>query len=91
VPRLVLLTMARTLLMAGAAVLLTMQTAITCGAAFARGYHYTNPYFRSDGAYVQPHDQTNPNGNPNDNWSTRVLGISLTLAIVAMLVAFAVS
>jgi hypothetical protein len=45
--------------------------AFAAGAAHAQGYHYVNPYFRSDGSYVQPHYQTNPNGNPNDNWSSR--------------------
>lgn len=39
--------------------------------ARAQGYHYNNGYFRQDGTYVQPHYQTNPNGNPYDNWSTR--------------------
>jgi hypothetical protein len=37
----------------------------------AQGYHFNQGYFRNDGTYVQPHFQTNPNGNPYDNWSTR--------------------
>ena len=45
--------------------------ALAGGAAHAQGYHYVNPYSRSDGTPVQPHYQTNPNGNPYDNWSSR--------------------
>ena len=28
-------------------------------------------YMRSDGTYVAPHYRSNPNGNVNDNWSTK--------------------
>jgi hypothetical protein len=38
--------------------------------ANAQGYHYVRPYYRSDGTFVQPHYQTNPDGNPYNNWST---------------------
>jgi hypothetical protein len=30
-----------------------------------------NPYYRDNGGFVMPHYQTNPNGNPYDNWSSR--------------------
>ena len=36
---------------------------LAAGAAYAQGYHYVSPYSRPDGTYVQPHYQTNPNGN----------------------------
>lgn len=38
-------------------------------AAFAD--QYVQGYMRSDGAYVQPHYQTEANRNPYDNYSTR--------------------
>ena len=38
--------------------------------ANAQGYHYTRGYYRSNGTYVQPHWQTNPDGNIYNNWST---------------------
>lgn len=41
------------------------------GSASAQGEHYVNGYYRSDGTYVAPHYQTNPNGTRDDNWSTR--------------------
>lgn len=31
--------------------------------------HYTRGYYRQDGAYVQPHYQTNPNHTVTDNYS----------------------
>ena len=33
--------------------------------------HVTQGYTRSDGDYVQPHMQTNPNNTQMDNYSTR--------------------
>jgi hypothetical protein len=33
--------------------------------------HYVQPYFRSNGAYVQGHHQTNPNQTQLDNYGTR--------------------
>lgn len=30
-----------------------------------------NGYYRSNGTYVQPHYRSDPNGTPNDNWSTK--------------------
>ena len=39
--------------------------------AFAQGSHYVQGYTRSNGTYVTPHYQTNPNGNAYDNWSSR--------------------
>ena len=44
---------------------------LAAGAAYAQGYHYVSPYSRPDGTYVQPHYQTNPNGNLYNNWSSR--------------------
>lgn len=32
--------------------------------------HYVNGYERSNGTYVAPHEQTNPNNTRNDNYST---------------------
>lgn len=39
--------------------------------AFARGSHEVSGHYRSNGTYVQPHMQTNPNETKLDNWSTR--------------------
>ena len=39
--------------------------------ATAQSSHYVHGYSRSDGTYVQPHMQTNPNSTPMDNWTTR--------------------
>lgn len=39
--------------------------------AVAQGYHIVQGYTRSDGTYVAPHYQTNPDGNVNNNWSTQ--------------------
>jgi len=38
--------------------------------ANAQGYHHVRPYYRHDGTFVQGHYQTNPDGNPYNNWST---------------------
>ena len=38
--------------------------------ANAQGYHYTRAYYRSNGSYVQPRWQTNPDRNIYNNWST---------------------
>ena len=35
------------------------------------GEHLVSGYTRSNGTYVAPHYQTNPNGTRNDNYSTR--------------------
>jgi hypothetical protein len=40
-------------------------------AAAAQSDHYVNGYYRSDGTYVSPHYQTNPNSTRDDNYSTR--------------------
>ena len=37
----------------------------------AQGYHYVSGYISSNGVFVPGHYETNPNGNPYDNWSTR--------------------
>lgn len=39
--------------------------------ALAQGSHYVRGYTRSNGTYVAPHYQTNPNSTTLDNWSTR--------------------
>lgn len=38
--------------------------------AFAQGDHYVKGYTRSNGTYVAPHYQTNPNSTTSDNYST---------------------
>jgi len=46
--------------------------AITLAAsAFGQGYHYNRGYIDRNGVYHSGHYQTNPNGNPYDNWSTK--------------------
>jgi hypothetical protein len=45
--------------------------ALISGTALAQGYNYHQGYTTQNGTYVQPHYQTNPNGNPFDNWSSR--------------------
>jgi hypothetical protein len=39
--------------------------------ALAQSDHYVQGYERSNGTYVAPHYQTNPNETRNDNYSTR--------------------
>lgn len=39
--------------------------------ADAGGYHHVRGYYRSNGTYVQPHYQTNPDSSRANNWSTR--------------------
>lgn len=39
--------------------------------AFAQSEHYVNPYYRSDGTYVQGHHQTNPDSSRTNNWSSQ--------------------
>lgn len=41
------------------------------GVAAAQGQHWVNGYYRSNGTYVQGHMQTNPDGNPYNNWTTQ--------------------
>lgn len=36
---------------------------------FAGGYHYTRPYVRQDGTFVNGHMQGNPDNNPYNNWN----------------------
>lgn len=40
------------------------------GSASARGSHSVSGYFRSNGTYVAPHYQTNPDSSRANNWST---------------------
>ena len=37
---------------------------------FAQGYHPVGGYLRSNGTYVQPHYQTNPDYSVQNNWTT---------------------
>jgi hypothetical protein len=39
--------------------------------ALAQNTHSVRGYVRSDGTYVQPHQQTNPNTTKLDNWTTQ--------------------
>lgn len=50
----------------GAAIAMVVGTV-----AWAQGSHAVRGYTRSDGTYVAPHMQTNPNQTRNDNYSTR--------------------
>lgn len=45
--------------------------ALAATGASAQGYHSVRGYERSDGTYVQPHEQTNPNSTRTDNWSSQ--------------------
>ena len=52
--------------------LITAVCAFMGGVAFAQTPdHLVRGYERSDGTYVAPHYQTNPNATRNDNYSTR--------------------
>jgi hypothetical protein len=35
----------------------------------AEGYHYVRPYTDRNGHYHQGHNQTNPDGDPSNNWN----------------------
>ena len=53
--------------------ILTIVLAFFSLAIFAQvntNYHYVSGYYKSNGTYVQPHYQTNPNSTINDNYST---------------------
>lgn len=39
--------------------------------AMAQSSHRVRGYTRSDGTYVAPHMQTNPNSTKTDNWSSK--------------------
>lgn len=47
----------------------TLIALAAAGSAFA-GDHYVSGYTRSNGTYVAPHYQTNPNSTTSDNYST---------------------
>ena len=38
--------------------------------ASAQSYHYVNGYVTTNGTYVAPHYQTNPDSTIQNNWST---------------------
>ena len=44
---------------------------VAASPAFAGGSHYVHSYVKKDGTYVQGHEATNPDGNFNNNWSTK--------------------
>jgi hypothetical protein len=48
----------------------TLAALCLAGTAWA-GDHYVNGYTRSNGTYVAPHFQSNPNNTTSDNYSTR--------------------
>ncbi len=48
-----------------------LAAVLVAGVATAQGDHYVRGYTKSDGTYVAPHYQTNPNGMSADNWSTQ--------------------
>lgn len=52
-------------------VFLGAALALSVGGAALAQDHYVQGYTRSDGTYVQPHYQTNPNATRNDNYSTQ--------------------
>jgi len=52
-------------------VILLMGANLVASPAMASGTHTVRGYFRSDGTYVAPHVQTNPNSTRLDNWSTK--------------------
>jgi len=37
----------------------------------SRADQFINGYTRSNGTYVAPHMRSDPDGNPNNNWSTK--------------------
>lgn len=51
--------------------ILTLVALSVAAPASAQGYHAVQGYTRSDGTYVAPHMQTNPDGNIYNNWSTQ--------------------
>jgi hypothetical protein len=58
-------------------ILIAALVAAVSGPTFAKGgsgghgSHHVGGYTRSDGTYVAPHYQTNPNATKMDNWSTK--------------------
>jgi hypothetical protein len=50
--------------------ILAALTAFSFGTALA-GDVYVRGYTNRNGTYVQPHYRSAPDGNPNNNWSTR--------------------
>ena len=53
--------------------ILTLAFALLSASLFAQvnpNYHQVSGYYKSNGTYVAPHYQTNPNSTINDNYST---------------------
>ena len=53
------------------AISIGLVVAFLSSAAIAQTSHPVAGYYRSNGTYVAPHYQTNPNGTTADNWSTK--------------------
>ncbi len=51
--------------------LLTSLIALSVSSAAFAADTYVRGYTRNDGTYVEPHYQTRPNNNLNDNFSTK--------------------
>jgi len=51
-------------------ILLLVLGAMT-GEAVAQASHSVNGYIKKDGTYVAPHHATNPDGNPNNNYTSQ--------------------
>ncbi len=51
--------------------LIVIGLALTGTAAGAQSSHWVNGYERSNGTYVQGHEQSNPNSTKLDNYSTQ--------------------
>ena len=51
--------------------LVAAAAAVFASPVIAQSSHYVQGYTRSNGTYVAPHYQTNPNSTISDNWSTR--------------------
>jgi opacity protein-like surface antigen len=52
-------------------ILLGVLAALMFASSAEAADHYVRGYYRSNGTYVAPHYQTNPNGTTSDNYSTR--------------------
>ena len=49
----------------------TLAALIVSATIAAAGDTSVRGYYRSNGTYVQPHMRSAPDGNPNNNWSTK--------------------
>lgn len=51
--------------------LLAVAVALFCTTSIASAQVYVRGHYRSNGTYVQPHYRSNPDGNLDNNWSTK--------------------